>query len=101
MGGFEELRKRNLESHSAIRICRHGQPASMSLNDRSRDRQSHSHSAWLGRVEGIEDSRQYFWLDALARVSDQNPCPAVLVRGWNLQHNFPRSLFHTGGCVEG
>ena len=68
--GFEERGKRDLESCSAIRISRRGQPPSMCLNDRSRNRQSHSHSVRFGGVEGIEDLRQDFGLDASARVPD-------------------------------
>ena len=72
-------RKREGEQEARAAPLRRGdrERSAMRLDDRTTDREPHSHAACLGRHEGIEDSADHIRADAAAGVFDADRNPAI------------------------
>src|SRR5262249_48032133 len=85
---------------ATVRIGSRPHSAAVILNDRTRDAQPDSHTAWLSGEEGLKQPRHAFRLDALAGIANRDLHTAALGLT-RAQVHHPRPIAVVANRIEG
>src|SRR4029077_4391714 len=94
--------QRELEDGAVWKIRRCPQLATVGINDRTADRQSHPHALWLGGEEGLEEPARPREVEPESRIRDGNKHPSgFVITGSDLDPPLPvRGIRHRLDAVH-
>ena len=65
-------RQFKMENRASARPRRHPNPAAVALDDRTADRETHSHATRLGRKKEVEDTIDVGWINSRPSIFDRH-----------------------------
>ena len=65
-------RQFKMENGASARPSRHPDPAVVALDDRTADRETHSHATRLGRKQRLEDAIDVGWINSRSSIFDRH-----------------------------